>query len=121
MPGRTAVVFGAGRIARGFVGNLLGLEGYGITFVDVSGQAVEELNSHGQYTVHILGAPEKSSVVHNVSALMTTSDELSTRLNEADVVFVSVGGSNLGAVGKTIADSWTANSGLSTSTQHYRL
>ena len=105
MPGRTAVVFGAGRIARGFVGNLLGLEGYGITFVDVSGQAVEELNSHGQYTVHILGAPEKSSVVHNVSALMTTSDELSTRLNEADVVFVSVGGSNLGAVGKTIADS----------------
>ncbi len=105
MPVRTAVVFGAGRIARGFVGNLLGLEGYGITFVDVSRQAVEELNSHGQYTVHILGAPEKSSVVHNVSALLTTSDELSTRLNEADVVFVSVGGANLGAVGKTIADS----------------
>jgi mannitol-1-phosphate 5-dehydrogenase len=105
MPVRTAVVFGAGRIARGFVGNLLGLEGYGITFVDVSRQAVEELNSHGQYTVHILGAPEKSSVMHNVSALLTTSDELSTRLNEADVVFVSVGGANLGAVGKTIADS----------------
>ncbi|WP_104087506.1 mannitol-1-phosphate 5-dehydrogenase [Cryobacterium sp. N19] len=103
MPARNAVVFGAGRIARGFVGNLLGLESIGITFVDVSPTAVAALNAAGRYTVHILGAPEKSSVVANVSAIMTNSDELSGKLVEADVVFVSVGGANLPSVGVTIA------------------
>ena len=103
MPARNAVVFGAGRIARGFVGNLLGLEGFGITFVDVSQQAVDELRARGRYTVHILGAPERSSVVENVSAVLSGSEDLVALLLEADVVFVSVGGANLGAVGSTIA------------------
>lgn len=103
MPAKNAVIFGAGRIARGFVGNLLGLEGFGITFVDVSPAAVAALDSRGQYTVHILGAPEKSSVVKNVRALLTDSPELPSRLNEADVLFVSVGGANLPVVGATIA------------------
>jgi mannitol-1-phosphate 5-dehydrogenase len=103
MPDTSAVVFGAGRIARGFVGHLLGLDGYRITFVDVDPDLVSALNDAGRYTVHIMGAPEKSSVVENVSALLPDSPDLAERLTNAEVVFVSVGGANLPSVAKSLA------------------
>ena len=103
MPNRSAVVFGAGRIARGFVGHLLGLDGYQMTFVDVSPEIVAALNDVGRYTVHIMDAPEKSSVVEGVSALLPDAPELASRLDEAEIVFVSVGGANLPSVADALA------------------
>ncbi|HWK76868.1 hypothetical protein [Microbacterium sp.] len=101
---KNAVVFGAGRIARGFVGHLLGLDGYRTTFVDVDPGLVEALDSAGKYTVHIMGAPEKSSIVRNVSAVLPDSDQLPQLLADAEIVFVSVGGANLGSVARALAD-----------------
>ncbi|MDQ7993229.1 MAG: hypothetical protein AAGC63_15805 [Propionicimonas sp.] len=95
MPDKSAVVFGAGRIARGFVGHLLGRDGYRITFVDVDPGLVAALNRAGRYTVHIMGAPEKSSVVERVSAVLPESAELPGLLTAAEIAFVSVGGANL--------------------------
>jgi mannitol-1-phosphate 5-dehydrogenase len=103
MPNNSAVVFGAGRIARGFVGHLLGLDGYSITFVDVDADLVKDLNATGQYTVHIMGAPEKSSVVGRVSAVLPDSPLLPQLLEAAEIVFVSVGGPNLSLVAKPLA------------------
>ena len=100
---KTAVVFGAGRIARGFVGHLLGLDQYRTTFVDVAADLVERLDRAGQYTVHIMGAPEKSSVVTGVSAVLPTSAELPELLRDTEIVFVSVGGPHLGAVAVPLA------------------
>lgn len=53
-----ALVFGAGKIARGFVGQLLELSGWETTFVDINRDLVQALNEKGTYTVHILGRPE---------------------------------------------------------------
>lgn len=103
MSDKSAVVFGAGRIARGFVGHLLGLDGYRTTFVDVDPELVSALNDAGRYTVHIMGAPERSSVVEDVSALLPDSPDLAERLTNAEVVFVSVGGANLASVAKSLA------------------
>ena len=52
-----ALVFGAGKIARGFVGQLLELSGWETTFVDINRELVQALNEKGTYTVHILGDP----------------------------------------------------------------
>lgn len=104
MTGKSAVVFGAGRIARGFVGHLLGLDGYRTTFVDVDPRLVDALNAAGRYTVHIMGAPEKSSVVEHVTALLPDSPDLPARLTDAEIVFVSVGGANLEKVAKQLAE-----------------
>lgn len=101
---RSAVVFGAGRIARGFVGHLLGLDGYRTAFVDVDPALVDTLDRAGRYTVHIMGAPEKSSVVHDVSAVLPTSALLPQLLTDAEIVFVSVGGANLPSIAQTLAE-----------------
>lgn len=103
MSSKSAVIFGAGRIARGFVGHLLGRDGYAVTFVEVSEGLVNELNERGSYTVHILGARHESGVVSDVSALTPDSAQLESRVNDAEIVFVSVGGANLDAVGTVLA------------------
>ena len=78
MPSKSAVVFGAGKIARGFVGHLLSLSEFSITFVDVDHELVRIINERKQYTVHILGAPEKDTVVTGVSAVSYTHLTLPT-------------------------------------------
>lgn len=103
MSSKTAVVFGAGRIARGFVGHLLGLDRYSTTFVDVSPELVDELNARGKYTVHILGNPKRSSVVKNVSAIAPGDPALVDKVGDAEIIFVSVGGANLDSVGEALA------------------
>lgn len=103
MPSKSAVVFGAGKIARGFVGHLLSLSEFSITFVDVNQELVRLINERKQYTVHILGAPEKDTVVTGVSALQASDPAISVVVAGADVVFVSVGGANLGQVAGPLA------------------
>ncbi|NYI40506.1 hypothetical protein [Demequina lutea] len=103
MAEQRAVVYGAGKISRGFLGNLLADAGFAMTFVDVDARIVGLLADRKQYHIHILGAPEKDSLVTNVTAV--TADDAATRtlLVEAAVAFVSVGGANLASVAKTIA------------------
>ena len=50
-----AIVFGAGKIARGFIGQLLYLSKADITFVDIDQQLVDRLNKDQKYHVYILG------------------------------------------------------------------
>lgn len=44
-----AVIFGAGNIGRGFIGQLLCESGYQVTFVDVDEPLIEALNARGEY------------------------------------------------------------------------
>jgi mannitol-1-phosphate 5-dehydrogenase len=103
MTSKHAVVFGAGKIARGFVGHLLGLSGFSITFVDIDAVIVDLLHKQGKYTVHVLGAPQKDTVIEAIEAITTGDTAVAAVLDNADVVFVSVGGRNLRSVGATIA------------------
>ena len=53
---KKAIIFGAGKIARGFVAQLLYNSGYEIVFIDVDKQLIDLLKRQKAYTVHILGA-----------------------------------------------------------------
>ena len=44
-----AIIFGAGNIGRGFIGQLFSESGYHVTFVDVDDELVEALNARGAY------------------------------------------------------------------------
>lgn len=107
MPTKSAIVFGAGKIARGFVGHLLVMSGFSITFVDVSAHLVALVNERKQYTVHILGAPQKDSVITGVSAMTPNDAALGVAISEAHVIFVSVGGQNLQSVAVHLASALT--------------
>lgn len=91
------VILGAGKIARGFIGHLLYLSEIPFTFVEKFDGLVDMINERGQYTVNILGNSEKNCVVKGAKAIRFSDVEAVTdAIAEADAVFTSVGGKNLG-------------------------
>jgi len=92
----SCVIFGAGKIARGFVGHLLYLSGIDFTFVEKVDALCDLINTRGEYLVNILGAPEKNTIVKGAKALKFADGEaISEAIASADCVFTSVGGKNL--------------------------
>lgn len=92
----SCVVFGAGKIARGFVGHILHLSGIPFVFVEKYKPLVDLINERGQYTVNVLGNEEKNAVVDSVRALSYEDKaEIVAAIAAADVVFTAVGGKNL--------------------------
>lgn len=90
------VIFGAGKIARGFIGHLLYLSNIPFTFVEKADALADLINERGQYTVNILGHSEKNCVVKGVKALkFDQKKEIAQAIAEADAVFDAVGGKNL--------------------------
>lgn len=93
------VILGAGKIARGFIGHLLYLSDIPFTFVEKFDGLVDLINERGQYTVNILGNSDKNCVVKGAKALSFADVEAVTdAIADADAVFTSVGGKNLGAL-----------------------
>jgi len=51
MSDKIIVIFGAGKIGRSFIGQLFGLSGYEVVFVDIDQKMVDELNRRNCYPV----------------------------------------------------------------------
>lgn len=95
----SCVIFGAGKIARGFVGHLLYLSGIDFVFVEKVDALCDLINERGEYLVNILGDSSKNTVVKNAKALkFSQTDEIAEAISKADCVFDSVGGKNLGGI-----------------------
>lgn len=92
----SCVIFGAGKIARGFIAHLLSLSDIDFVFVEKADALADLINEREQYTINVLGAPEKNYVVKNAKALKFSQEkEITEAIAEADVVFDAVGGKNL--------------------------
>lgn len=90
------VILGAGKIARGFVGHLLFLSKIPFVFVEKSESLTDMINERGQYTVNILGNPQKNCVVKGAKAIgFSDAEAVTDAIAEAEAVFTSVGGKNL--------------------------
>lgn len=65
-----AVMYGAGNIGRGFIGQRLFLSGYHTTFIDVNSAVVEELNKQKKYPIYVTrGTEYVPEWVENVDAV----------------------------------------------------
>ena len=51
---KEAIIFGAGNIGRGFIGQLFSESGYLVTFVDVDQPLLDALNRRGAYTIRLV-------------------------------------------------------------------
>ena len=92
----SCVIFGAGKIARGFVGHLLFLSKIDFVFVEKAAALADLINERGQYTVNVLGHSENNCVVKGAKALkFSEKDEITQAIAEADAIFDAVGGKNL--------------------------
>ena len=95
----SCVIFGAGKISRGFIGHLLYLSGIEFTFVEKFDSLVDLINERKEYTVNILGNSDKNCVVKNVKALgFSDKDEIAKAIADADAIFNAVGGKNLSEI-----------------------
>lgn len=103
----TAVIFSAGKIARGFIAHLLTLAGYELVFVEKSKTLVAMLRERGSYPIEVMGAPEKNAVIRNFSVVDSDDEKrIAHAIGNASIVFVSIGGGNLPQIAPTLATSF---------------
>ncbi|AHF76672.1 Mannitol-1-phosphate 5-dehydrogenase [Sodalis praecaptivus] len=103
-----AIIYGAGKISRGFISQLVYLAGYDIVYVDINDSLLAQLSTRKQFTVHVMGASEKNTLITGFKCLsLTDTAAVARELQAADIVFTSVGGKNLPSLGATIAAAFT--------------
>ena len=101
-----AVQFGAGKIGRGFLGQLLFEGGYDITFVDVLPDLVARLNARREYRLRLVSpSATQELVIGSIRALDARHDtaQVAQALAETDIAGTSVGVANLPDVAKSLA------------------
>ena len=88
-----AVMYGAGNIGRGFIGQLLSQSGYHVDFIDVAPAVIEQLNTQNQYPVRILYKDTyEETMVTNVACIDGKDPEaIATAIAEADVMATAIG------------------------------
>jgi mannitol-1-phosphate 5-dehydrogenase len=65
-----AVIFGAGNIGRGFIGQLFSESGYEVCFVDIDTELVDRLNNDRAYPLHLVSHHEEERlIIEPVSAI----------------------------------------------------
>ncbi|KGT92903.1 hypothetical protein NG99_13300 [Erwinia typographi] len=103
-----AIIYGAGKISRGFISQLLYLAEWEIVYVDLNEPLLQQLRTRGHFTVHVMGAEQMNTLVDGYRCLSLNDIEgVAYELQDADVVFTSVGGKNLVSLGASIAASLT--------------
>lgn len=100
-----AVIFGAGNIGRGFIGQLFSESGYHITFVDVDRPLLDALNAAHAYTIHLVDNETILPVrVAPVEALHAEqSQAVAQAVADAQIMATAVGARALPFVAPNIA------------------
>jgi mannitol-1-phosphate 5-dehydrogenase len=98
------IIFGAGKIARGFIGHLLWKGNNPFQFVDYNQELVNLLHARKSYSVRILGEVVTVDSVSGFDAWSyENSEEIITAIaTYTTTIFISVGGKNLSSVGELL-------------------
>src|SRR3989344_2793601 len=106
MKTKEALVFGAGNIGRGFLGDLLNQSEYHINFVDVDNNKVNLINQERNYTLITVSSDKKNErKINSVNAIyFQDSDKIKTAVIDADIILTAVGKNALKYVAKPLAE-----------------
>jgi mannitol-1-phosphate 5-dehydrogenase len=101
----TAVIFGAGSVGRGFLGQLFSESGHEVVFVDVDKPLVEVLARRRSYTLRLAGIEKVEDLtigpVRAVNGLHT--EQIATEVAKASLMATAVGARALALIAKSIA------------------
>ncbi len=99
------IMYGAGNIGRGFIGQLFSQSGYSVGFIDINKEVIARLNADKEYPVEIVtteGVVE--DVVKNVFGIDGTDIELvSEEIASSDIMATAIGVNVLKFIAKPIA------------------
>lgn len=102
---KTAVMYGAGNIGRGFIGALLAHSGYHVTFIDVAEDVIDAINALGRYPVCTSdGVTSEETWVENISAVNgNDADAAAQAIAECEFLCTSVGAKALRFIAPNLA------------------
>lgn len=102
---KRAVMYGAGNIGRGFIGQLFSESGYEVHFLDVNEEVVDLLNRDRRYPVNVVCGPvNEEHFVENVCGVLTRDNAVAAQeIFEADIMATAVGVNVLKYIAKPIA------------------
>lgn len=111
---KKAVVIGAGQTGRGYVPRFLKESGYDITLLDQDPALIRLLQEDKAYTIHFYSKDRTPLQIAPVKAYLTHTPESMAAIQNADLVFTSVGEQNLGDVAAQLAASLKGRKALPT-------
>ncbi|MBE7083060.1 MAG: mannitol dehydrogenase [Clostridiales bacterium] len=99
------IMYGAGNIGRGFIGQLFSLSGYSVGFIDINKEVIGRLNSDKEYPVDVVSNEGLEEImVKNVYGIDGTDIELvSDEIASADIMATAIGVNVLKFIAKPIA------------------
>lgn len=102
---KQAIIFGAGNIGRGFIGQLFSESGYRITFVDVDQMLLSALNRHNRYTIKLVTnhSSEEVSISPVLGLLAENKEAVAQAIVEAEIGATAVGARVLEHVAPNVA------------------
>ncbi|MEM2915475.1 MAG: hypothetical protein QXH91_08785 [Candidatus Bathyarchaeia archaeon] len=87
-----AIVFGAGAVGLGFLGEILSRSDYNTTFIDVDPQIISAICVNKQYKFNIVGPFPRVVTVKNVYGIpFSNREEIFEAIKNADAVFTAAG------------------------------
>jgi mannitol-1-phosphate 5-dehydrogenase len=90
---KSACIYGAGNIGRGFIGQIFGEAGYSLTFIDVAVELIDIINHEKRYPVRLLnGDSFEDHWIENVYAVNSRNMEQAAEcIAHADIMATAVG------------------------------
>jgi mannitol-1-phosphate 5-dehydrogenase len=100
-----AVIFGAGSVGRGFMGQLFSESGYQVVFVDVDDALVEALNTANAYTLRLASLQKTDDLTISPVRAVNGRDTatVAAEVSQARILATAVGARALSAIAKPIA------------------
>ena len=101
---KTAVHFGAGKIGRGFIAELLHDSGYEVIFGDVVDELIDLVNKNHEYPLFLIDHNYEEKIIDHVSAYSNIKNEekLIDAMVDAEIITTSVMATNLSKVAPLI-------------------
>jgi len=90
---KKAIMYGAGNIGRGFIGQLFYESGYEVSFIDVNMTVIDKLNADGEYPVYITNGDKYDELlVKNVKGINGKDvNAIAEAMAGADIMATAVG------------------------------
>jgi len=100
-----AVMFGAGNVGRGFLGQLFSESGYRVVFVDIDGPLIARMRGQGRYTIRLVDNARTEEVeVGPVTGMLSRDVEsIAEVLAGAPIAATAVGARALTFIAPTVA------------------
>jgi len=100
----TVVIFGAGQIGRGFLGDIASESGYRVIFVDANPLLVEQINAFRAYPLLVAGSTLRTKRIGPVRALhIGDVDAIASEMTAAGCTFTAVGAGSLLSLAPVLA------------------